>query len=61
MNRNKKKQILSNCVILAVVAAGLCVYFTLEGLWGIAQAVIIILLAAISGFQFWLYKKFFND
>lgn len=61
MNNKKRKQIFLNGIILAAVTAGLCVYFTLEGIWGIAQAIIIIFLSAVSGFQFWLYKTFFKE
>jgi len=61
MNNNKKsRKILINGIILAAADLLLMVYFTLDSLWSIATVLIALLIAGVSGLQFWIFYEFFN-
>ncbi|MDR2531224.1 MAG: hypothetical protein LBC82_00050 [Oscillospiraceae bacterium] len=62
MNRNDKKsrRFLINGVLLAATLVIFIVYISTNSTWSIGVIVVAVLIAAMSGFQFWLYYGFFN-
>lgn len=50
-----------NGVILAVVGVYLAVYFSLKGMWNVGSVFALVLVAALSAFQFVIHAKFFKN
>lgn len=48
-------------IILCLVAVYLAVYFSLNGMWNAGTVIAVIMAAALAGFQFLLYFKFFKQ
>jgi uncharacterized membrane-anchored protein len=56
----KSRSFLTNGVLLAVALVIFIVYISTNSTWSIGIIVVAVLIAAMSGFQFWLYYNFFN-
>lgn len=52
---------LINGIILGVATVYLVVFFSLNSMWNAATVFIIVLIAALTAFQFFLYFKFFKE
>jgi hypothetical protein len=50
------KKFLINGIILSVVIIFLSVYFTVNGMWGVVQVIILLILSVSAAFQFVLLK-----
>lgn len=59
--RQSRKTPLINGIVLAGVAAYICVYLSLNGMWNAATVIAVLLLAAISASMFTIYFKFFRE
>ncbi|MGN0596323.1 MAG: hypothetical protein ACI4J1_03220 [Ruminiclostridium sp.] len=57
----KSKRFLLNGGILTALGIYLAVIFTVKSMWGIAQILILTLLAGLAAFQYILYFKFFKE
>ena len=57
----KSKRFLLNGGILTALGIYLGVIFTVKSMWGIAQILILALLAGLAAFQYILYFKFFKE
>lgn len=58
MNRGNKP--ILNGIILTVLMIYLGVFFTLKDMWGVAQVIVLVLLAGLAAFQYILFFKFFR-
>lgn len=56
----KGKKFLLNAGILAAIIVFLAVYFTINSLWSFGTAVVLIMLAAVGGFHYWVFHSFFK-
>lgn len=59
MNNNNRSFV--NGIILSALVVFLILYFSINGMWGIAQIVVLIILAAIAALQFYIHVKFFKN
>jgi hypothetical protein len=58
---NKKgRTFITNGVLLAAALVIFIVYISTNNTWSIGVIVVAVLIAAMSGFQFWLYFHFFR-
>lgn len=57
----KKNNFVINGIILIVIVIFLSVIFTINGSWGVAQVIILIILAVMAGLQLWIYFAFIKD
>lgn len=60
MENKKGKKLFINGIVLALVGVYLAVYFSLSGMWSAGTVFAIVLIAALSAFQFTVYFKFFR-
>ncbi|MDR0222658.1 MAG: hypothetical protein LBI38_03860 [Oscillospiraceae bacterium] len=56
--KNAKRDMLVNVAVPVAAAAFLAVYFTAKSMWGVPQAAILLLLLAVAGFYFWLWRYY---
>jgi len=56
----KSRSFLTNGLLLAAALVIFIVYISTNSTWSIGIIVVAVLIAAMSGFQFWLYFHFFN-
>ena len=59
MNDKRSKKLFINGVILVIIALYLAVYFSMNSMWNAGTVFAIIIIAAVSALQFYIYYKFF--
>jgi len=57
--KNNNKNAVLNFAVPLLTIAGLSVYSTVYSKWNAGLVAVIIILALIAGFYFWLWRKYF--